>query len=315
MKISREFKVGLLFIIGIAFLIWGYNFLKGKNIFVNERIYYAVYDEIDGLTKSNNISIHGLKVGQVKDVYFDESNSGKIIVILAIENNFPIPKNSIARIFSSGLMGSKEISINIGNAHELALSGDTLFSDIEGTLRDEVNRQVAPLKRKAENLMSSLDSMVTIFQTIFNTSARDNLASSFESIEKTFKTLQHSTSKMDTLISLEANRLSMIIEHIESISHNLDNNEENISNILTNFSAISDSLAKADIAGTFTNVGKSMLDLQLIIEKLNNGEGSIGKMLQSDSLYLQLENSASSLNKLLEDIKKNPKRYVKFSIF
>ncbi len=315
MKKSREVKVGFLFIISVALLIWGYNFLKGKNILIKERIYYAVYDEIDGLTKANSISIHGLKVGQVKDVYFDESNTGKIIVVLSIEDNFPIPKNSIARIFSSGLMGSKEVSINIGNAQELALSGDTLFSDIEGTLRDEVNRQVEPLKRKAENLMSSLDSMVTIFQTIFNTSARDNLASSFESIEKTFRTLQHSTSKMDTLITYEASRLSMIIEHVESISHNLDDNEENISNILSNFSSVSDSLAKADIANTFTNVGKSMQDLQLIIEKLNNGEGSIGKILQSDSLYLQLENSASSLNKLLEDIKKNPKRYVKFSIF
>ncbi len=301
--------------VGLALLIWGYSYLKGKDIFTNERVFIAVYNEIDGLTKANAISIHGMKVGQVKDVYFNPSLNGEIIVELAVSNNFPIPKNSIARIFSSGLMGSKEISINIGNSAELAKSGDTLLSSMESTLRDEVNRQVQPLKNKAEDLMSSLDSMVTIFQTIFNDNARDNLASSFEDIRKTFYNLEHTSSRMDTLITYETSRLSMIIEHIESISHNLDDNEENISNILTNFSTLSDSMAKADVAGTFMSVNRSMNDLQQILEKINDGEGTVGKLLQNDSLYFHLEKSAADLNRLLEDIKLHPKRYVKFSIF
>ncbi len=315
MKISREVKVGFLFLMGLALLIWGYSFLKGKDIFNNERVFFAVYNEIDGLTKANTISIHGFKVGQVKDVYFDQSMNGKIIVELAVSNDFPIPKNSTALIFSSGLMGSKEISINLGNSTEYAMNGDTLLSAIEGSLKDEVNRQVAPLKNKAESLMGSIDSMVTIFQTIFNDNARDNLANSFENIEKTFYNLQHSSLKMDTLITYESSRLSMIIEHIESISHNLNDNEANISNILTNFSALSDSMAKADVAGTFINVNRSMTDLQQILEKVNTGEGTIGKLLQNDSLYFHLEKSAADLNRLLEDIKLHPKRYVKFSIF
>jgi len=314
-KISREVKVGFLFLMGLALLIWGYSFLKGKDIFNNERVFFAVYNEIDGLTKANTISIHGFKVGQVKDVYFDQSMNGKIIVELAVSNDFPIPKNSTALIFSSGLMGSKEISINLGNSTEYAMNGDTLLSAIEGSLKDEVNRQVAPLKNKAESLMGSIDSMVTIFQTIFNDNARDNLANSFENIEKTFYNLQHSSLKMDTLITYESSRLSMIIEHIESISHNLNDNEANISNILTNFSALSDSMAKADVAGTFINVNRSMTDLQQILEKVNTGEGTIGKLLQNDSLYFHLEKSAADLNRLLEDIKLHPKRYVKFSIF
>lgn len=315
MKIAREVKVGFLFLASLALLIWGYNYLKGKNIFSNERVFYAIYNEIDGLTKSNNISIHGLKIGQVKDVYFDQSHTGEIIVELAVSNDYPIPRNSVARIFSSGLMGSKEISIILGDASELVQNGDTLFGSIEGSLKDEVNRQVLPLKRKAEELMGSIDSMVTIFQTIFNSSARANLASSFENIEKTFYNLQHSSSKLDTLIAYESNRLSLIIEHIESISDNLDNNEANISNILSNFSSLSDSLAKADVGGTFINVNRSMTDLQKILEKINNGEGTIGKLLQNDSLYFHLEKSAADLNRLLEDIKLHPKRYVKFSIF
>ena len=315
MKIAREVKVGFLFLISLALLIWGYNYLKGKNIFHNERVFYAVYTEIDGLTKANEISIHGFKVGQVKDVYFNSLHNGEIIVELAISNDYPIPVNSVARIFSSGLMGSKEVAIVLGDNTALAQSGDTLLSDIEGTLKDEVNRQVQPLKRKAEELMGSIDSMVTVFQTIFNSDARADLASSFKNIRKTFYNLQHSSSKMDTLIEYETNRLSMIIEHIESISQNLENNEENISNILTNFSNLSDSLAKADVGGTFISVNRSMTDLQKILEKINNGEGTVGKLLQNDSMYFHLEKSAADLNRLLEDIKLHPKRYVKFSIF
>ncbi len=315
MKISREVKVGFLFLITIALLIWGYNFLKGKNVFGKERIFYAVYEHIDGLTKANDISIHGFKIGQVQDVYFDPSNSGKIIVELAVTNDFPIPRNSVARIFSSGLMGSKEVEIGIGSSPELAQSGDTLLSSIEGSLKDEVNRQVQPLKRKAEDLMSSIDSMVTIFQTIFNNNARDNLANSFEDIRKTFYNLQHSSSRMDTLITYEAGRLSLIIDHVESISRNLNDNEENITNILTNFSSLSDSLAKADVAGTFLSVNQSMNDLKQIMDKISKGEGTVGKLLQNDSLYFQLEKSASDLNLLLEDIKLHPKRYVRISLF
>ncbi len=315
MKIAREIKVGFLFLASLALLIWGYNYLKGKNLFSNERIFYAVYTEIDGLTQANDISIHGFKVGQVQDVYFDKSHTGEIIVELAITDDYPIPRNSVARIFSSGLMGSKEISIILGDQTEFAQSGDTLLADIEGSLKDEVNRQVQPLKRKAEELMGSIDSMVTIFQTIFNSGAQANLASSFENIRKTFYNLQHTSSKMDTLIDYESDRLSEIIEHIESISHNLDDNEENISNILTNFSSLSDSLARADVGGTFMNVNRSMTDLQNIIQRINNGDGTVGKLLQNDSLYLHLEKSAADLNRLLEDIKLHPKRYVKFSIF
>ncbi len=315
MKRAREIKVGFLFLAGLALMIWGYNFLKGKNVFSNERVFYAVYNEIDGLTKANEISIHGLKIGQVRDVYFDQAHTGKIIVEMAISNNYPIPRNSVARIFSSGLMGSKEIAIILGTGNDLAQTGDTLLGSMEGSLKDEVNRQVQPLKIKAEELMGSIDSMVTIFQTIFNRDARADLANSFENIRKTFYNLQHSSSKMDTIIAVESDRLSMIIEHIESISYNLDSNEANISNILTNFSSISDSIAKADIGGTFISVNQSMTDLQKILEKINKGEGTVGKLLQNDSLYFHLEKSALDLNKLLEDIKLHPKRYVKFSIF
>lgn len=315
MKISREFRIGLLFIVGLFLLFWGYNFLKGKDVFSKDRVYYGVYSEINGLKKANKISINGFDVGMVKDIYFSDNNSGEIIVLLSISNDFPIPVNSIAKIFSADLMGTKQVAILLGDNQKMTNSGDTLATEVEASLKDEVNRQMQPLKNKAEQLMGTIDSVFTIFQLIFNEKATDNLTNSFANIEKTFHNLQHSSAKVDTLIEAEANRLSEILNNIESITLNLKNNEQNISSILSNFSAISDTLAKSDVAATFSNINKTLTEFSAILEKVNKGEGTLGAMLMNDSLYLHLQKSAKNLNALLEDVKKRPKRYVKFSLF
>lgn len=315
MKISREFKIGLLFIIGLFLLFWGYNFLKGKNVFSEDRIYYGVYAEISGLKKANKITINGLEVGMVKDIYFSGNNSGNIIVVLSISNDFPIPENSIAKIFSADLMGTKQVAIILGNGTNMTITGDTLQTEVEASLKDEVNRQMQPLKNKAEQLMGTIDSVFTVFKLIFNEKATNSLSNSFTNIEKTFSNLQHTSARVDTLIEAEANRLSMIFSNIESISSNLNRNEQNITDILTNFSAISDTLAKANVATTFVNINKTLNEFSFILEKINKGEGTIGAMLMNDSLYLNLMKSSESLNKLLEDVRKRPKRYVKFSLF
>lgn len=315
MKISREFRIGLLFIVGLFLLFWGYNFLKGKDVFSEDRVYYGVYSEVNGLKKANKISINGLNVGMVKDIYFSENNSGEIIVLLSISNDFPIPVNSIAKIFSADLMGTKQIAILLGDHQIMSNSGDTLATEVEASLKDEVNRQMQPLKNKAEQLMGTIDSVFTVIQFIFNEKATDNLANSFANIEKTFHNLQHTSATVDTLLDAEAHRLSGILNSIESIVLNLKNNEQNISSILTNFSAISDTLAKSDVAATFSNINKTLTEFSAILEKVNKGEGTIGAMLMNDSLYLYLQKSAENLNALLEDVRKRPKRYVKFSFF
>ena len=315
MKISRELKVGILFILGLALLFWGYNFLKGKNVFSTQRVFYAIYENVNGLNPSNTVSINGLDVGRVKDIYFEENYSGRIVAVLTVNKDFPIPKNSIARIFSADLMGSKEVAIVLGNSREMVVSGDTLMSDSEASLKEEVNRQVQPLKIKAEALLGSIDSVATIIKEIFNKGARENLTNSFSSIEKTFYALQHTTMMMDTMVREEANRLSNIIANVDSITSNLNADRDNISNIIANFSSLSDSLVKADVATTFTNANKAIGELAIILEKVNKGEGSVGALIHNDSLYLHIEKSMSDLNKLLEDIRKNPKKYVRLTIF
>lgn len=315
MKYKREIITGLVFIVALALLIWGFNFLKGFNLLKDQRIVYAVYEEVSGLNRANPVSINGLKVGQVSDIYFEPGYSGNIIVKIMIETEIPIPRNSIALIYSSDLMGSKAINLILGNDSLYIANGDTLATKVEASLKEAVNQQIQPLKLKAEELILSIDSVVTVIKAIFNESARQNLSNSLASIQQTFANLESATYNLDELVASEKTRLAEIMINLESITATISSNEENIDNILKNFSTVSDSLVAADIPGTFQNLNRVADDLAVIIEKINKGEGSIGMLVNDEDLYKDLQRSAEQLNLLLEDVRVNPKRYVRFSLF
>ncbi len=315
MKRYKPILIGVTFILALALFIWGFNFLKGKNILRKQYFYYAKYENIEGLEVANPVLINGLRVGQVNKVYFSPDLSGKIIVLMMLNQDFPVPSNSIARIISADLMGSKSIDLKLGTDATLAQPGDTLASSTEASLKDEVNAQVQPIKVKAENLLSSIDTLVVAIQTIFNESARDNLVKSFDDIRLTFNNLERTTSNIDTLVGTEATRIASILENIDSISYTLSENRESISNIIVNMETFSDSLAQVDISGTFKKADATLAELEGILAKINEGEGTIGMLMHNDTLYMEINKSAEELNKLLEDIRLNPKRYVKFSLF
>jgi phospholipid/cholesterol/gamma-HCH transport system substrate-binding protein len=314
-KIRKEIKVGITFVIATAILIWGLMYLKGLELLKTSRTFYAVYDQVNGLVAANPISIKGMKVGQVKKLYFDPTNPKNIIVELYVLGDYPIAKNSCARIFSSSLLGAPEVEIIPGDSSLMAENGDTLKSLIEATLGQEVNRQLLPLKTKAENLISSIDSIAIIVQQVLNKNTRENLVEAIENVKQTLQNIAHTTQNLDTLMGSQRNNLSRIISNVESISSNLKQNNDEISNILTNFSNISDSLAKARIPYTIAQVNKAVGDLDLVLQKINRGEGTVGQLLSNEQLYKEVEKAARDLNLLLEDIKKNPTRYVKVSVF
>jgi phospholipid/cholesterol/gamma-HCH transport system substrate-binding protein len=315
LKYKREIGIGLVFIVALGLFIWGFSFLKGFNLFKEQRVVYAVYEKVSGLSQSNPVSINGLKVGQVSDIYFEPGFSGNIIVEISVETQIPIPKNSIALIYSSDLMGSKAINLQLGNDSIYIQNGDTLATKVEASLKEAVNQQIQPLKAKAEELIMSIDSVVTVIKQIFNEQARENLTSSLASIEKTFANLESASFNIDQMVTAEKERLAVIMANLESITTTIAENEENIDNILTNFSTLSDSLAKAEIPQTFANINRVVGDVAVIIEKVNNGEGTIGMLINDEDLYKDLQKSAEQLHLLMEDIRVNPKRYVRFSLF
>jgi phospholipid/cholesterol/gamma-HCH transport system substrate-binding protein len=314
-KLSKEFKVGLVAIATIAIFIWGFNYLKGLDIFKTYKTFYAIYPRVNGLMEANPVSIHGLNVGQVTRISFTPDMSGNIIVEFVVTTDLPLPKNSVANIYSSDLMGSKAIEIMIGDTNIYLDDGDTLMSEVEASLKDAVNQQIAPLKNKAEELIGSIDSAVVAIRGVFNRRTRENLKNSIESIRITLKNLESATYNIDTLVISQKNRLATILDNVEAITTNLRENNENITNIINNFSTISDSLAKAQIPKTFDNINSTISDLAEVVEKVNTGQGTIGLLLNDDKLYNNLQQASNNLNALLEDLQQNPKKYVRFSLF
>jgi phospholipid/cholesterol/gamma-HCH transport system substrate-binding protein len=316
LKISKEIRIGLIFVIATAILIWGLMYLKGMELFKHRMIVYAVYDRVNGLVPANTVAISGMKVGQVKDLYFSSKQRGKIIAVLYISENYPIPANSIARINNSdNLIGGKYVEIVLGDSKQILKDQDTLKSVIEASLGESLSQQILPLKKKTENLISSIDTVATLIQDVLNKQTRDDLAASIHHIKDVLENLSHTTYYLDTLVGSQRNHLANIISNVESISLNLKNNNQKINNILNNFSQLSDSLARARIPATISQVNKAVADIDLAVTRINSGQGSLGLLLNDEKLYKEVEKAARDLNLLLEDIKANPKKYVKVSVF
>lgn len=309
-------KIGIFVVIVIALFIWGYSFLKSKNILSNNDFYYGIYNDVNGLTVSNAVYMSGMKIGTVREIYFANDSVSEIIVVLSVDNNILIPFKSTAEIKSQDLMGTKAIHImraeKFSKFHE---PYDTLKTAVEAGLKEQVNRQILPLKAKAEDLIASFDSVLIVIQSVFNEQARENLAKSFVHIKTTLENLSHASFNLDTLLSSQRGKISRILTNIESISLNLKNSNEQITNILQNFSAISDSIAKADFASIFIRADTAITAISKIVTKINKGEGTLGMLIYDDKLYKTIDDAAKDLDALIIDINKNPKKYVHFSAF
>ncbi len=316
MEAKKITKIGILVTLTVIVFIWGLNFLKGKNILKKENEYYAVYNRIDGLSTSSAVYVNGFKIGQVNNIQFNQNGSKTSFVIsFIIGENYQIPQNTSAQIYSADIMGTKAVRFIYKDTTAFHTFGDTIIGSIEGDLKEQVNMQILPLKRKAENLIASLDSAITVLRLIFNKSTRDNLKKSFASIKTTIFNLERTTFTLDTILVSQKSKLAAIFSHVESITSNLKDNNNKITGIINNFSNISDSLAKVDIVKTLNNADKAMLDLSQIVQKVNNGKGSISLLLNNDTLYNNLENASYNLNRLVRDLRENPKRYINFSVF
>jgi phospholipid/cholesterol/gamma-HCH transport system substrate-binding protein len=315
MSVYKKLFIGFTFLVAIFLFVWGYNFLKGKDIFNQQTVVVTEYQRVSGLEVANPVMVNGFKVGQVSNMYFNPNLSGNIIVELTLQNKFPIPKNTLARIYSADLMGSKAIDLKLGNSSVALENGDTLSTSIEASLMEEVNAQVQPIKMKAENLLASLDSLVVAFQTVFNEDARENLKLSFNNMRHTFHNLESTTSNLDSLVISERSNISSILSNVDSLTVTLSNNRHQIGGIISNFKLVSDSLVRADIPGTFSRANKTIDELNLILSQVNKGQGTVGMLMHNDTLYMELNRSAEELNLLLKDVRENPKRYVKFSLF
>lgn len=311
---KKEFWIGFMFVLALILLYWGINFLKGKNIFSYKIYLYAEYKNVSGLNKANPVILKGYKIGQVDKIYFKDNQPDVIVVRFIVSKKVNIPTNSIARIVSSDLLGTKAIEIIPGDATTFAKSGDYLPGELAMDLKQEVSMQILPLKYKAEELLSSFDSVLTALRLIFNEQSQQNIRHSIESIRKTLASIEHSSYTVDTLLLTEKNKIRAILYNVESITQNLKNNNDKITQILEHVDQISDSLARINFIKTIDHVNKTLAEVNQITEKINRGEGTIGLLINNDTLYNNLQKSAKELDLLLEDLRLNPHRYVHFSL-
>jgi len=304
MKISKTTKIGILTTTCIAILIWGMNYLSGRDIFKSERIYYAQYSNVGGLAASTDITLNGFKVGYVRDIYFANDRSGNLIAKLAITKDFDLPLGTKAEIVSSDILGSRGVQLTLGKGDEYHQPYDTLLTSLEADLKAQVSEQLAPLMIKGERLLASLDSAVSNISLIFNEESRKNLTESFARINNTMK-----------LIEGEKENIAATIQNLKKITENLNNNSEKLDIIFANVSDFSDTLTSLKLKTTITNIDAAIGNLKQISEKIDSGRGTMGKLINDPLLYHNLTSTTENLNRLVVDLRQNPKKYVKMSAF
>lgn len=300
----------------IAAFIWGINFLKGTNLFSHKYYLYALYPKIDNLIPANPLLLNGYKIGQINDIQLvQRGNQTKVLVKFLLTEDIQIPKGSVAKAISADLLGSKAVEIIFKDTTVYVESGDTLVAETEQGFKEAIDKRIAPIQAKAENLIGSIDSVMTVVNMVLNAKTRENIDKSFESVRKAIISLEQTAYKLDDMVGSEKSKMSAILSNLSNITSSLAKSEQKISNILANTSSISDSLAKANLKEAVNNADKSLKELNVLLAGINQGQGTLGKLAKNDSLYNNLNKSAEDLDKLLADLRLNPGRYVHISVF
>lgn len=300
-KLSREFKTGLIAALTIVLFIWGFSFIKNDNLFKKERTFYAVYKNVQGLEPSSLVTINGFKVGKIDNISFHPKKNGFLIVQFSLNTDFDFSKKSIAKIYSSDLIGTKSLSVIPNYKGEMSVSGDTLKSDIEPGIFELLNEKVAPLQAKFESLLTNSDSIMQSLNNILDEKTENNLKISINSLKNTLLVFENTAKSLDSIIVGNQSNLNTVLNNSKDITQNLK--------------SLTDSLNNANIAATINKFHATINSLDGMLSDIKSGKGSVGKLLNDEQLYTNLTNASKELEELLKDMKLHPKRFVHFSLF
>ena len=291
MKLSYEIKTAILVLSGIVLFIIGFSYLKSNDVFVSDRVFYAVYNDVEGVSKGTPVTISGFNVGSVQDIRFYK-NTSKLLLKFRVENDFTFSKNSIAQIYETGLIGGKALSIIPKYGEQLAKNGDTLKSSIAPGLTELVNDKLSPLQEKIESMVVSADSVLLSLNSVLNNEAKLEIQSSITNFSSTVADLKSSASTLDEMLNTNKNQINNIISNVNETSNELSN----LSIVVDNLTQSSNSIEK-------------------IVNEISNGDGSLNRLIFEDDLINSLDAASKNINLLIKDLRLNPKRYVHFSLF
>ncbi len=304
MHLSKEVKIGLIALLVLLLSVWGINFLKGKNILKSTDEYYLVFDRIDGLIESGIVSYKGYKVGNIAQIKFDSEKSGKFIVRIVLEEKLNIPVNSVVKIKStSPIVATNDLEILFSESGEFHHPGDTLISQPNQGLSEIIE----PIKNKLNSVLYGIDSLVTSVNSVLTPESEANLRNSLVSIDKSLAALKASLGPNGSLTNS--------FDNLESVTSNLSTKNPQIASSIDHLANITSSIDSADLGKTIQVLDSTLIALQSILSKMDEGEGSMGKLVNDKSFYTHLDSTTNNLNELMKDLKDHPKRYVHFSVF
>ncbi|KIX20373.1 organic solvent ABC transporter substrate-binding protein [Flavobacterium sp. 316] len=300
MKLTREIKTAILVISSILLFIWGYQFLKGKNLFDASKKIYVIYDSVEGLEPSSSVKIKGVTVGRVNKYDFLENR--KVLVELSITSDYPISKSSIAELTGSSPLGGKEIII-IPNDDDsnLIASGEYLKATSKLGLTDAFAKQIVPLKDKVNLLLENANVLFSNFNEILDKKAKADLKNSLSELNKTLTEFSSVSKNLNNLLANNKNKL--------------DASFTNLDKTTANFAVMSDSLAKANLGETVKNLEKTLANVDKIMTDIEAGKGTMGKLMKDEAMYTNFTNASKELELLLQDLRLHPTRYVNVSVF
>ncbi len=301
MRLSKEIKAAFFVLSTILLFIFGFNYLKGSSILDKQKTIYAVYDEVDGLLVGANVMINGLSIGNVTELDF-LPNSTKILVTLKVKDKLSFSSKSTASIYETGVLGGLAISIEpLFERESIVKTGDTLMSSVRPGLTELINRQIEPLSRQLQSTITSVDSIFTGASNVLNRQTQEEIKESINVLTSAINAINNSSLIIEETLTSKNTQINNTIDNIENISSNLSN--------------VSDELNSFGLSSLLTNLEVSVDGISSIIDKLDSDDSTLGKLINEDEVYNNLNSSIESLNVLINDIKANPKKYVHFSVF
>ena len=289
--ITKEVRIGIAGIVALCVLIYGINWLKGIHMFQPSSYFYAKFENVNGLTKSSPVFADGVRVGSVRDIYYDYAKPGNVIVEVELDTELRIPKGSTAELVSE-LMGGVRMNILLANnPREKYAVGDT----IPGTMNNGMMESAAKLIPKVEEMLPKLDSILISLNNILGDKS---IPATLHSIEKTTANLALVSSQVKGLMSNDIPQLT-----------------SKLNTIGDNFVVISGNLKEIDYAATFKKIDETLANVKILTEKLNSKDNTLGLLFNDPTLYNNLNATTENAASLLEDLKEHPKRYVHFSLF
>lgn len=313
MKINNETKIGVLAVVGVILLVLGFNFLKGKSLFKKETKLYAVYQNVQGLNRSNSVIINGLQVGTI--THLDGGKEMKeIVVTVTLSKDVEIPVNSLG-VINPNLLGSPVLEIQLGSANKYLQSGDTLLTSLSGGAFDEALKIINPVLYEVRNAVKSLDSVLHIVTTVFDPNTKRNITDILANLNATTASFARISYSLQDIVNPQTGDLGQSLSQVNTFAANLNTNNEKLNAILTNAQTASSKFAQIDLKQTLDTLNVAVENFKKGSELINSKSGSIGLLLNDKALYNNLQSTTNKINILLDDIRVHPKRYVSISVF